>query len=60
MTENKIYDTGDSFIKMILSLTTEKVLKVAKTCQKLFRSHSITFLELTKVMGLDCHPLYKQ
>ena len=39
-------------IKMALSLTPEKVHKVVKTCQNLFRSHSTTLLKLTRVIGL--------
>ena len=39
-------------IKTTLSLTTEKIQKVVKTCQNLLRSHSTTFLELTKVISL--------
>ena len=37
---------------MNLSLTPEKIQKFVKTCQNLLRSHSITFLELTRVIGL--------
>ena len=39
-------------IKMTLSLTPQKLQKVVKTCQNLLRSHSITILELTRVIGL--------
>ena len=39
-------------IKMNLSMTPEKIQKFVKTCQNLLRIHSITFLELTRVIGL--------
>ena len=39
-------------IKLTLPLATEKVQKVVKTCQDLLRSHSKTFLELTKVTDI--------
>ena len=39
-------------IKMTLLSTTAKIQKIVQTCQNLLRSHSTTFLELTKVIIL--------
>ena len=52
MSENRIFGSEIDSIKMTLSLPSEKVQKVAKTCENLLRSHSTNLLESTRVVGL--------